>query len=325
MLKASLFFLGLIALSIAATEFEVKQQFAEYKLKFNKSYTDKEHETRFANFKASLERIATLQAREKGTATYGLTKFSDLSPAEFRSRYLMPSFNKAQLPVANVSIITPLATLPSTFDWNSKGAITPVKNQGQCGDCWAFSTTGSVEGIHEISSGNLVSLSEQNLCDCSTSNQGCNGGLMDQAFQYIIANKGIDTEEAYPYTATQGTCNFKAANVGATISNYTDVQSGDEAALALAANKQPISVAIDASHVSFQLYSSGVYHELFCSATKLDHGVLVVGYGTDSEKKAYWIVKNSWGASWGLQGYIMMSRDRNNNCGIATSASFPIV
>jgi len=147
---------------------------------------------------------------------------------------------------------------------------------------------------------------------------------MDQAFQYIVANKGIDTEASYPYQGVDGTCHYTAANSGATITAYSDVTSGSETALAAAASKQPVSVAIDASHTSFQLYKQGVYHDVFCSATKLDHGVLVVGFGTDTtSKKAYWIVKNSWGASWGQSGYIYMSKDRNNNCGIATSASVP--
>jgi len=149
---------------------------------------------------------------------------------------------------------------------------------------------------------------------------------MDQAFEYIISNKGIDTEASYPYQGADGTCAFKASDVGATISSYKDVTSGDENALLEAANQQPVSVAIDASHISFQLYTGGVYHSILCSTTKLDHGVLVVGYGVDSSNgDNYWIVKNSWGDSWGLAGYIMMSRDRDNNCGIATSASYPIV
>jgi len=154
-----------------------------------------------------------------------------------------------------------------TVDWVSKGAVTGIKNQGQCGSCWSFSTTGSVEGVHFLSTGKLVSLSEQNLVDCSTSegNDGCNGGLMDYAFQYIIKNHGIDTEASYSYSATgPDACRFKAADVGATITSYTDVASGNEAALATAVDKQPVSVAIDASHTSFQLYSSGVYYEPSC-------------------------------------------------------------
>jgi len=217
---------------------------------------------------------------------------------------------------------------PTSVDWRKQGAVTPVKNQGQCGSCWSFSATGSTEGATFLKKGNLPSLSEQNLVDCSTAqgNQGCNGGLMDQAFQYIISNRGIDTEASYPYTATgPNACQYNAANSAATLTSFQDVASGNENALQAAVAQQPTSVAIDASQQSFQLYSGGVYNEPACSSTQLDHGVLAVGYGADASNTAYWIVKNSWGASWGLQGYILMSRNLNNQCGIATAASYPIV
>jgi len=185
-----------------------------------------------------------------------------------------------------------------------------------------------MEGAHALATGRLDGLSEQNLVDCSTAqgNMGCQGGLMDYAFEYVISNHGIDTERSYPYTATgPNQCRFRAADVGATMASYQDVPSGSEAALQeRVANIGPISVAIDASHQSFQFYSGGVYYEPACSSSQLDHGVLSVGYGRDGNSD-YWLVKNSWGASWGLAGYIMMARNRGNNCGIATDASFPCV
>jgi len=207
--------------------------------------------------------------------------------------------------------------------------VTPIKNQQQCGSCWAFSATGSMEGAHFKATGKLVSLSEQNLVDCSQpeGNMGCEGGLMDQAFNYTVINKGIDTEASYKYTAMDGTCKFNASNVGATIKSWTDVASGSEPDLQKAvATVGPVSVAIDASQYTFQLYSSGIYHDDNCSSQFLDHGVLAVGYGSvkTGAIKDYWLVKNSWGTDWGMKGYIKMSRNNNNNCGIATAASYPV-
>lgn len=262
--------------------------------------------------------------------TLALNMFSDLETAEFSRIYngYRPALRSSNVTRKLYKAPPPDPSLnTATVDWRNKGVVTPVKNQGQCGSCWAFSTTGSVEGQHALKTGNLVSLSEQDLVDCSTSygNEGCNGGLMDNAFKYIIA-KGDDTEESYPYTAEDGTCRYNPDNVGARISSYTDIPSGSESALQTAARSiGPISVAIDASHASFQSYESGVYYEPDCSTEQLDHGVLVVGYGTTSDGVDYWLVKNSWGAAWGMDGYIMMSRNRDNNCGIATEASYPTV
>jgi len=248
-----------------------------------------------------------------------LNHLADLTNAEYQALYL-----GTHITVDYKPLYEELAPLADSVDWRTKGAVSEIKDQGQCGSCWSFSATGSIEGIHEIKTGKLVSLSEQNLMDCSGSygNQGCNGGLKDNAFKYVVANKGIDTEASYPYTGKQGTCHFSTANIGATITGYKDVSSGSETALTTAINTQPVSVAIDASQNSFQLYKSGVYYEAACSSTRLDHGVLAVGYGTDSGKD-YYIVKNSWGTSWGQKGYIWMSRNQKNNCGIATQASYP--
>jgi len=221
-----------------------------------------------------------------------------------------------------------LRSLNSSVDWREKGYVTHVKDQKHCGSCWAFSAVGSMEGAHFKSTGKLVSLSEQNLVDCSRKegNLGCMGGIMDKAFEYVIKNKGIDTESSYPYTAVTGkVCKYKQDNVGATISSFKDIPTNSEADLMNAvATIGPISVAIDASKPTFHFYKSGVYFDRKCSSTHLDHGVLVVGYGADDNGESYWIVKNSWGVKWGDKGYIKMAKDKNNACGIARQASYPV-
>jgi len=306
------------------TEVEYQTAFTQWMQRYGKSYGHDEFRYRYRLFRANLDYINSYNARKKGT-TLAINKFSDLSNAEFKSMYLGYNPSLARPASPNKSVRPPsMVRAPASFDWRTKGAVTDVKNQGQCGSCWAFSTTGSSEGCHQITTGDLVSLSEQNLVDCSTSqgNQGCDGGLMTQAMDYIISNGGIDTESSYPYTAQDGSCEYNSSDSGATLKSYYNVQAGSESDLLNTVLKGPTSVAIDASQPSFQSYSSGVYDEPNCSSQNLDHGVLAVGYSTDSGTD-YWIVKNSWGTDWGMSGYIWMSRNANNQCGIATAATLP--
>jgi len=296
-----------------------------WKSAHNKAYTDlAEEKVRYVIWKDNLMRIVDFNRKNKDVSLR-MNHFGDKTNTEFRA--IMNGYLKSESRNGSTFLAPANVKVPDSADWRKEGYVTPVKNQGQCGSCWAFSTTGSLEGQHFKKTGKLVSLSEQNLVDCSTSygNHGCQGGLMDNAFRYIKANGGIDTEASYPYEGENERCHFKKASVGATDTGFVDIPEGDENALKTAtATVGPISVAIDASHFSFQFYHHGVYNELSCSSTKLDHGVLVVGYGTENGKD-YWLVKNSWGAGWGLNGYIHMSRNKNNQCGIASKASYPLV
>ncbi|CAF1633814.1 unnamed protein product [Adineta steineri] len=231
--------------------------------------------------------------------------------------------------VRQVFVSNSTVSLPDSVDWRNQNVVEAVKDQGSCGACWAFSAVGSIESAYAIKTGTLVSLSEQQLVDCSRRerNYGCGGGWMDHAFVYVITASGIETESSYPYAAVDQTCVFNPTETTVQICDFVDIASGDEVALQQAvATIGPISVAIDAGRSSFQFYQSGVYNEPTCLQRifELDHAVLLIGYGTDGNHD-YWLVKNSWSTDWGDQGYMKMTRNQNNQCGIATAASYPII
>jgi cathepsin L len=233
----------------------INGMFDTWKVKHNKAYQNlKEHNYRLSIFAKHARFVNNWDEKARGFKV-GLNAFADLSNEEFRA-----TFNGMNITKQAPRLLSKMRdTAPTSVDWRKQGAVTPVKNQGQCGSCWSFSATGSMEGAWFLKKRSLVSLSEQNLVDCSTAqgNMGCNGGLMDQAFQYVIQNGGIDTEASYPYTATgPNTCQYSANNIGATISSFVDVSQGDENALKNAVAKNPVSVAIDASNESFQLYQT---------------------------------------------------------------------
>ena len=296
-----------------------------WKLKFNKKYSEKEESYRLGVWLKNLAYVEAHNVRfEAGLESFDLemNEFADMDSEEFGAKYLISfptdsATSKCTGPQAST------LSLPDEVDWTTKGAVTPIKNQGQCGSCWAFSTTGSLEGAYFLSQNNLKSFSEQQLVDCSHSygNNGCGGGLMNLSFFYVKDN-GITTEDKYSYKGVASTCKYTAADKVWTVSDCTEVTVDKEASLLGAIAKTPVSVAIQANHLSFQLYKSGVYSGN--CGTNLDHGVLAVGYGTLSGKKHY-KVKNSWGNTWGDKGFIYIERngDGKGKCGIQMAASFP--
>ncbi|XP_010549252.1 PREDICTED: cysteine proteinase RD21A-like [Tarenaya hassleriana] len=308
------------------SEAETEEMYEAWLVKHGKFYNALgEKDRRFEIFKDNLRFIDEHNARNL-TYRLGLTRFADLTNDEYRSMYLGAKPHKRTLRTSDRYLPRVGDAIPDSVDWRKEGAVPEVKDQGGCGSCWAFSAIGAVEGINKIVTGDLISLSEQELVDCDTSyNQGCNGGLMDYAFDFIINNGGIDTDKDYPYKGSDGRCdqNRKNAKV-VTIDSYEDVPVNDEQALKKAVANQPVSVAIEAGGRAFQLYNSGVFDGI--CGTELDHGVVAVGYGTENGKD-YWIVRNSWGKSWGESGYIKMARNieaSTGKCGIAMEASYPI-
>jgi len=296
-----------------------------------------EHGNRFGIFKENLAAIKKHNAdylSDKVTWYMKLTPFSDLTSSEFKefitNQGCVPFFNRTKK--TNTTMKEPKASCQSV-DWVARGAVTPVKNQGQCGSCWAFSTTGAIEGATKICGQTyptVSSLSEQELVDCASSygNNGCNGGLMDNAFRYVIVNKGLAAESAYPYTGRKNLLcarNQHATSYGSKITGYTDVYRS-EGGLAAALCQGPVSVAIEADESGFQHYGGGVFSGT--CGSRLDHGVLAVGFGVDRYAGKFWKVKNSWGSGWGDQGYIRLVKGRGSDggrgqCGILQQASYP--
>lgn len=216
--------------------------------------------------------------------------------------------------------------LPKSIDYRKKGMVTPVKNQGSCGSCWAFSSVGALEGQLAKMTGKLLDLSPQNLVDCVTENNGCGGGYMTNAFKYVQENEGIDSEDVYPYVGEDQPCRYNSSGSMAEVKGFKEVPVGDERALAAAVYKVgPVSVGIDAALGTFQFYQKGIYYDRNCNQDDVNHAVLAVGFGVNTKGRKYWIVKNSWGETWGKQGYILMARNRGNLCGIANLASYPIM
>ncbi|XP_065576417.1 procathepsin L-like [Artemia franciscana] len=307
-----------------------------FKARYKKEYPSQlEEEYRMKIFFENKHKIAKHNILyDKGEKSYqvAMNQFGDLHHCEFKC-IMMGYLNKKRnlsFAKSTYTFMEPAnVAVPESVDWREKGAVTSVKYQGRCGSCWAFSAIGALEGQTFRKTGKLISLSEQNLIDCSREhgNLGCKGGRTEETFQYIKDNKGIDTENEYHYEAKENLCRDNQRKRSVVALGFVDIPSGEEDKLkAAVATVGPVSVAIDASHKNFQFYSKGVYYEPSCrtSSKHLSHSVLVIGYGSDNGKD-YWLVKNSWSENWGDEGYLKIARNRNNHCGIATRALYPIV
>jgi len=314
---------------------DFREQFLFQKYKdfigiYEKSYkSEKEAVNRYDNFKDNMQKIEKMQAKERGTAKYGPNKFSDMSAAEFRKYFLSPKpWDLTKKPPRKVSLTTTqTANIPDSFDWREHGAVTPIKNQGYCGSCWAFSTTGNIEGQWAIQKGKLVDLSEQELVDCDTVDKGCNGGLPSDAYKEIIRLGGLETEKGYPYDGQDEKCHLNKTDIKVYINDSLQLSTNETEIKAWLFHNGPISIGINAN--AMQFYWGGVSHpwSFLCSPSGIDHGVLIVGYGVEKGligPQPFWIIKNSWGTDWGEKGYYRIYRG-DGSCGVNQMCTSAIV
>jgi len=317
-------FVTLSALSVATAapylEAEYQYMFTKWMTQNEKNYEIEDFFHRYSIFKDNLNFVDEHNAQNH-SYTVGINEFADLTTEEFGKRNTL---KRSSQPISALPHVSPKNfAAPSSVDWRNSKAVSAVKNQGNCGSCYAFSSVSTIETGWALKHGTLWSLSEQQLVDCSTKqgNLGCNGGSPEGAYGFVMANGGIASEAAYPYTAVQQTCR-SAAGTGVRISNYRSIGPNNENAMLEAAALQSVLVEIEADQQVFQFYSGGVLDATSCGTT-LDHGVVIIGYGTQSSKN-YWIVRNSWGPTWGESGYVRIVRGKNM-CGINLAPYYPIV
>jgi len=318
--------------------------FEDFMAEYRKEYdTEEEKMAAFRTFVKNLRLIEAHNAKAGGMSKLAVNAFADVEPEVFKSNKLglknKPADERRKF-YNNLGVFRASGVaVPDSIDWRTKGAVTPVKNQGQCGSCWSFSTTGALEGRNQVLTGDLCSISEQQFVDCDTENDhGCNGGLMDYAFAFAEKHN-LCSEESFPYEGTDGKCpadlesTCKVCVPKGSVTGFQDVKSNDVDAMKEALSQGPVSVAIEADQAVFQFYKSGVVTSAECG-NQLDHGVLAVGYGVDKDDATgedipYFLVKNSWGPSWGVDGYVKISAKLTSaglsECGILTQPSFPVL
>ncbi|XP_060523574.1 procathepsin L-like [Cylas formicarius] len=316
----------------------LEEEWKAFKMTYNKAYpsADVERFRRevFIENRAKIARFNQEYSQGRRNYVQQLNPYGDLLHHEFTN--ILNGFNRSglarpRIPTSTTYIPSANVNLPASVDWRQVGAVGPVKSQGMCACCWAFAAAGALEGHWFRKTGQLVDVSEQNLVDCTKDlgNDGCTGGLMNPAFEYVRQNDGVDSEESYPYEGTDNQqCRFKPEDVVVKCTGYVDIAEGDEQGLEIAiATLGPVTAAIDASKDGFQFYSDGVYYDPDCGSRQEDmnHAVLIVGYGQEPNGQKYWLVKNSYGPQWGVGGYVKMAKDANNHCGIANQASYPLV
>jgi cathepsin F/cysteine peptidase B len=304
------------------------EKFIEFKYNFARIYQSADHEKRAYNaYLGNMQKAKQLNIEHPNATFSADTPFGDMTEAEFRvyhSGLVYPEGWTHEVDIKYPQAVAAKAAAGSV-DWRTKGAVTAVKNQGECGSCWAFSATGSIEGSNFLKNGKLVSVSEEQLVDCDKTDMGCSGGLPSNAFDVLKRDRyGAETEESYPYTAftgRQGKCKESNGKKAATVTGYDNMAHDESQMAAAMSSNGPISIGVNA--MPWQMYSSGIMSARNCRASQPDHGVLAVAYGTTGNQD-YWVVKNSWGASWGEKGYIRVERG-GNACNIKFSPTQAIV